>query len=483
MFTSYVKMKLCKKAHGTCFMGLLSVPTRCAIPGCTQWIIQARPLLAIAILSMLAGCTLHPPGETAERQAALTAGKPFAKPFERRSIEPLPSNPSPEDLVRHALLANADLEQKYWEWRSAIEQIPQDGTQATNLVLSANLNLLRGSPASDRTTLAAGNDPMADIILPPKLTIAARRALENARAAGLRFRKARFDVRNKVLIAYDDYSLTAELIRLEQSNGQLLKTTAMVVEARNRAGAAGQQDLLKARNEMDLSGNDIANMQAQLPTQKAIVNALLGREPDADIPVPVELPPVRPINCSDEQLLALAVKLNPELIALAREIAGKKEGVALARLQYLPDFSISAATDLKGVSQSLFGMVTVPFLRHEAIDAAVAQSQANLRAIEAMRRQAANDLGAQVVLDIRTLRDADRQLQLFEFTILPRANQVVTIARTAYESGHATLLDVLDGQRSLISIRRLVATLRITRAKRVSDLEAITGQRLEVVGE
>jgi outer membrane protein TolC len=435
--------------------------------------------LSIGLAALLAGCTVHPQGESDERHAALEAGKPFSKRLENRDIPALRDNPSTDDLVRQALLTNADVEEKYWEWRSAIEQIPQDGTQATNLVLSASLNISRGSTGLGQATAGAGNDPMADIVLPPKLSTAARRALENARAAGLRFRKTQFDVRNKVLAAYYDYALTAELIRLQQSITELLKTTALVTEARNNAGSAGQQDLLKARNEVDLSNNDIANMQSQLPTQRAALNALLDRPPDAPIPIPLELPMARKIDSTDEQLLALATHQNPELAALTREIAGKKDGIALAKLQYLPDISVSASTDLKGIAQSLLGMVTVPWLRHEAIDAAVAQADANLRSTEAMRRQTHNDLGAHVVMDISTIRDADRQLDLFGHTILPRARQVVTVARSAYETGHSSLLDLLDSQRSLISIQRLVANLRITREKELADLEAITAKELQ----
>ncbi len=176
----------------------------------------------------------------------------------------------------------------------------------------------------------------------------------------------------------------------------------------------------------------------------------------------------------------MAARKNPELAALAREIAGKEDGIALAKLQYLPDISISASTDLKGIAQSLLGMVTAPWLRHEAIDAAIAQAEANLRATEAMRRQTRDNIAAEVVMDIVAIRDAHRQLGLFERQILPRANQMITVARSAYESGHATLLDVLDSQRSLISIQRLVATLRVSREKRWDELEAIIGQRLDV---
>src|SRR5213075_2867455 len=143
---------------------------------------------------------------------------------------------------------------------------------------------------------------------------------------------------------------------------------------------------------------------------------------------------------------------NPELEALAHEILGKKQGVELARLQYYPDFSVSAGTDLAGAAQSLMGMITVPILRHEAIDAAIAQARANVRAAEAMRRQTTNDLNARVVADIVTIRDTERQLELFDRTILPRARRVVELSRSSHEAGRATQIDLLDSQRALITI-------------------------------
>jgi cobalt-zinc-cadmium efflux system outer membrane protein len=433
---------------------------------------------ALSAALTLAGCTVHPPGESAEREAALNAGKPFERRPEERDLPPLPENRSLDDLVNRALLVNGDLEQKYWEWRSAIEQIPQDGTQPTNLVLFAGVPIERGSTSFKRTTVTVANDPMADIQWPDKPTTAARRALEMARAFGLRFQRARYELREKVLNAYYDYSLNAELIRLEQENAQLLQTTAAVVDARNRAGAAGQQDLFKARNEWDLSKNDIANMQSQLPAQRATLNALLDRDPAAPISVPSQMPTIEQLSYSEDQVLQLAARQNPELAALAREIAGKAEGLKLARLQYLPDFSLSAGTDLGGISQNLMGMITVPILRHEAIEAAIRQAQANLRATEAMRHQTNNDLKAQLLMDLTIFHDADRQLDLVEKTIVPRAKQVVTVTRSAYEAGRSPLLDLLDSQRSLIALQRLVANLRTTRAKRLADIETMTASDL-----
>jgi len=260
-------------------------------------------LLAVVSAAAFGGCTVHPPGETRERQAALREGKPFAARDSERPALRLPDNPTPDDLVRYALQSSPELEQRYWEWRSAIEQIPQDGTQATNLAISGSTGISRGRFSTDRTVLTAGNDPMADIVWPEKLSTAARRALENARAAGMRFQSAKYDLRNRVLSAYYDYALDGELIRLEQSNAELLSTTAIIVEARNRSGVSGQQDLLKARNAADLSRNDIAQMQSQLLVQRASLNALLNREPHAALLVPDQLPASRTVSLSDEQLV------------------------------------------------------------------------------------------------------------------------------------------------------------------------------------
>jgi outer membrane protein TolC len=152
----------------------------------------------------------------------------------------------------------------------------------------------------------------------------------------------------------------------------------------------------------------------------------------------------------------------------------------LAKLQYVPDFNLSAGTDVMGVTQSVLGQVTIPIFRYEALNAAIEQAKANLRASEAMRRQAGNDLAAQVVADVTIIRDADRQLDLLEHTVLPRARLAVNVGRSAYETGHASLLELLDDQRSLVAIDRLVASLRIAREKHLVELESITASDLSI---
>jgi outer membrane protein TolC len=438
-------------------------------------------MLSTLILAVLSGaCTMHPPGERLERAAVADAGRAYVHRIDDREIPPLPADASPEQLVNYALMTNAGLEQKYWEWRAALEAVPQEGTQKTNLMISFNSMISNGSTTAAMNTLGLGNDPMSNFVLPNKFETAARVALDEARAAGRRFDQARFDLRAKVLTAYAEYALAAELTRLETSNGELLGLIAQVIESRVSTGAAMQQDLLRAENEKALSSNELGVRTAEFVRHRATLNALLNRSPDAPLAVPKAIPVDRPVD-DDASMLAAAARQNPELQALALEIAGRQGSIARAKQEYLPEFGVNISTDLAGVTQSLTSSVMVPVLRYQAIDAGIRQAEANLRGAEAMRVQAGHDLAARVVADLVLLHDVDRQIALYQGTILPRAEQLVTTAQNAFSTGRSTLLELLDAERSLIVLRRMQAELQATRLKQVADLEAATATRLPAV--
>ncbi len=438
-----------------------------------------RPILSLLLASLAcatAACTVHPQGEAIERAAATQAGRPYEHPIENRPLPSLSADATSDDLVRYALLTNVDVEQHYWEWRSALEQVPQEGTQKTNLSISLNSIITNGTSAARLTTLGAGNDAMNNLILPNKLKTAATVALDNARAAGFRFDSARYELRNKVLSAYFDYALTAELIRLAEQNNTLLDLTDKMIQLRIGTGTARQQDLLRAANELETSQSEVGTLQARAVRQLATINVLLNRDPTIAIAAPKALPAHVAIPNEDEHLLDLAAENNPELKALAAEITAKHDAIELAKQEYLPEFGVNVSTDLAGVTQSLLGSVMVPVLRYHAIDAGIRQAEDNLRGAEAMRHHLHHELAAHVVSDLAALRDAERQITLLEKIIIPRAQQIISASETSYRGNQSTMLDLLEGQRSLIAFRRLDAELKITREKQRIDLEAVIAE-------
>src|SRR5262249_47690259 len=160
-----------------------------------------------------------------------------------------------------------------------------------------------------------------------------------------------------------------------------------ISESRVSTNAAAQTELLKTANEAEMSKNQVQMLKAKLDQERASLNALLGRGEDEPLPAPEKLPVPRMLTKDDAELLQQAAQNNPELAALAHEIAGKQDAIKRAKLEYLPDFNVNFASDLEGMTQTLFGSVVLPYLRYQAIDAGIRQQEANLHAAEAMQRQ------------------------------------------------------------------------------------------------
>jgi outer membrane protein TolC len=430
------------------------------------------------ILIALAGCAIHPEGEDEERARAEQAGTPFIKPFEERALPVLSKDADWKSILRYAFLANAELEQRYWEWRAAIEKIPQEASPKTTAAVSFGAMFDNGVTSWDRQTIGLSNDPMANIPWPGRLATAGRRALEMARATGFRFERAKFELQARALSAYYDFALQAELIRLQDSNAALLETIAELTEARARAGGP-QQDLLKARTERDLARNQLDTLKAELPTRRAALNAIMSREPNAELEPPSKLPEPRTLAYKDQELLDLTAERNPELRALAHEIRARKDGIRLAEQEYIPEFGLSAATSLDGMIQNLMAMVTAPFLRFEAIRGMIEEAKAELYAARSMRRQTENDLKARILSTLYLLRNAERQVTFFRDTIVPRAEEVVTRARASYTAGQIPLVELLDSQRMLIDVRVMLSQMRIEREKLLAEAESLAAVDIE----
>ncbi len=438
-----------------------------------------RGRLASLLLGLVlaGGCALHPAGETAERDRIREAGAPYEAGAAARA---LPEAPRIEDYLRVAFFANAELEARYFAWKAAIEQVPQDASLPNASVSFSYLFSGGNLKAWDRSTLGIGNDPMANIPFPTKLAAAGRRALQDARAAGLRFEAAKFALQEQVLGAYYDLALLAESLRLQAESLRIEEARAQLERAGVQAGRAPLEAALAAQTEVDPARNELENLRAGAAPAVAAMNALLGRPQDAPLPLPAALPPPRPLPWPADKLLALGAERNSELAALAREVAGREEALDLARQAYLPDFGISASF-MGSVSQTVGGMLTLP-LRLEAIGAAVAQAEAALRAARAARVKYARDLAATFVLQLAIAANAERQTALLERTLIPRALRALELARAGYAAGRGRYLDIAAAQRTLLAARKTAAQARIEREKALAALEAAAAIDFEACG-
>lgn len=432
------------------------------------------------LLCIFAGCSLEPRGADRERARLADASPPWSLPVEQRELPPLPEQPDWRDALERAFLANGELEAAYHEWAAAVARIRGESAYPnTNVSLGFEYMFSRERmKAWDRTTLSAGFDPSMMLQWPSKVAKAGAISLEGARARGMRFEAAKFTLQEKVLTAWLDYALMAERLRITRGHIEQIEMAVGTAAQRVRTGAP-QAELLRAQTEWQMLANELANMESESASMRAMLNGMLALPGDAPLALREALPAPRGLPADDAALIALAVDRNPELAALAYEVAGRADALELARMAYIPDISPQVAFT-GGISQMIGAMVTMPTTIPK-IRASIEEARAMLRAGEAMARQTRFDRAARFVAVLYALRNEERQAAFLRDEILARAEQMLLNELKAYAGGNGEFEQLIEMQRTLLDLRLLIAESRIAREKRLAELETLMGVDVETL--
>ncbi len=438
-------------------------------------------VLALALVTGAGGCSFTPRGTDAEKDRLAVVGERYERRFEERSLPEVPAEPTWPDLLHRAFMANGEVEAAYFEWKAAVERIGiASAWPNSRIMLGYSYALGPGQMKTfDRMTFSAGIDTMENLSFPSKTAQDGKIALDEARAAGERFRITKFALQKGVLSAWADHALLAERARIQHEHVALLRLTLDTARTRVQAGGP-QEDLLRAEVGLRMAEDALRATESELAASRAMLNGVLAREPDAPLAPPPALPSARPIVADDAALLVAAADQNPELVALGRGVEGRADALERARLEWIPDINPFVGFT-GGISQVVGASVMLPTTILQ-IQGGIREAEAMLRASEATLRQGRRDKAAMVVATLVNLRDAERQAALFESTIVPATARIATTVRERYAAGQASYRDLIDAQRAVLDARLVVAQARTMREKRLAELEALIGLDVETLG-
>lgn len=439
---------------------------------------QSTLLASVLMAGLLPGCALTPEGTKHEQAKLAEAGKPYEPPVEQRSLPDLPASPTWQDVLHRAFLANGDLEASYFEWKAAVERIEMASAYPNSNVQVGYSYMFSSEKMKtfDRQTFAFGFDPAMNLSFPTKVQQKGKVALDEARAAGERFRTAKFDLQRRVLSQWTDLRMLEAKQRVQAEQVSLSRLAIDAIRAKAQAGGV-QRDLLRAEASLRTQENNLQNTQAELSAMRAMLNGMLARDLNAALDTSRDLP--REIAASDPQILASAVELNPEIATLARQAEGRGDALELARMQWIPDINPSFMFT-GNVSQALGATVMLPTTVAE-IRGGIREAEAMLRAGEAMLRQTRSDRAATLVATLVALRNSERQATLFETTLVPLADRVLSNTRQTYAAGSAMYLDLLEAQGMVLDTRLMAIEAHAARDKRLAELEALMGTDIETL--
>lgn len=355
-----------------------------------------------------------------------------------------------------------DLELKYEEWAVPLSR-PYDLSQAQTIMLG----LRQSFPA------------------PGALPARARQSLEDARIAGDTQRGRQLDVAQQVRHAYYDYYRADREYKVHLEHVELAGHVVELAREHYQAGRGSQQDVLRAIVELSRLHEDIATIEQQVSSSRALLNALMARPLDAALGPPPELEPAAiTVRVAElDQLLAQ----RPELASAERVVARSQAALDGARSSAnWPAFMLGAdywymPTAVAPVSPHAYSAMvslTLPWLNpahREEVRAAEHALAADRRALESVRNTTAfqaRDAAAKLEAARVSYRIIDRDL-------LPQAQASFEAARAAYVAGSGDALALIDALRSFLQVRldRYGALARLQSS--LADLERAVGGALQ----
>ncbi len=284
--------------------------------------------------------------------------------------------------------------------------------------------------------------------------------------------------------AYYELYYIQQAIVVTEAEQRLLSEIRSVADTRYRAGRTSQQDVLRADLEILNIENTLIRLRQQLDSGQARLARVLHISPQTKLRAMMELPPQeapKDLELLQQRALAARPELHSQLAALRRE----RQAVELARLNYVPDFTVGATwieVGNSGVSPVTTGedafLVNLGFnlpVYRKRLDASVRSAEAN--AVSAARKyDSLRDQTLEQVMDLFAKAQSQSDLvQLFEHDILPKAQQTLEVSSRAYNVGEVDFLQLIDNWRQVlryqVSYHRLKASLRQTMA----ELERVVG--------
>jgi len=405
------------------------------------------------------------------------------------SLPVLDENASLADYLRYAALNNPGLEAAWLRWKAALEKAPQvralPDPRFTYRYFIERVET-RVGPQRQSFGIAQTFPWLA------KLRLRGDMAMEAAKAQRERYEAIKLALFFRVKDAYYEYFYLARAIDIVRENRNLLKYLEEVVRTRYKVAKAGYQDVIRAQVELGKVDDRLRTLEDLRDPLVARLNAALNRPIGAPLPWP-RGEPAGHIAAADEQIFAWFREASPELKALDHEAARERHGISLARQAYFPDVTLgldyidTAGARMSNVSDSgkdpLVAMVSLNIpIWFGKYRAAEREARARRRSVLKTRADKANTLLAGIKLVLYKLRDAERKIDLYRDTLLPKAKQSLKATETAYRAGNATFSGLVDAQRVLLAFQLSYERAQADYNQRLAECEMLVGRGIPRAG-
>lgn len=393
--------------------------------------------------------------------------------------------------IETAFLNNPSLRADFAAFQAAAQEVPQASSLADPRI--SYTQFIQGvQTRTGEQQFAAGVSQMVPWF--GKLRLQGLVARSGALQVLQDYRSQMLDVRERVERAWYGLAYEQAALVLAEEDKRTIEQILEAASALYESGQRGRGTLLQSQTELARIENQLAGYPARITEYREELARLLflediGKVPSLDNVVPSEarLP-------ESEILIAEAIDIRPEIerFRLGEEQAELRH--RLARREYFPDFTFglnyvgigdrpddpTGPMDPADEGEDAWGAsvginIPLPNAKRRAarIQAIRQREEAELRRIAAE-----SEIEKEVRSLLPRLKSLDEQLGILQSNLLPLAEEAYNTNESAYRSGRATFLDLLNAQRTLIAVRRDLLVTRRDYLFTIAELERVVGGSL-----
>jgi cobalt-zinc-cadmium efflux system outer membrane protein len=285
-------------------------------------------------------------------------------------------------------------------------------------------------------------------------------------------------------------ALVDEVVVIGQQDLALLGTINGTMEGKFRASEATLVEVLQLQNERAKQASRLETERDRLSHERVTLNRMLNRGLLSPWPT-LELPALAGPVLYSQKLVDFAIKYEPRIEMLRRQIKQAEAAVAMTRRQRLPD--INAGLEVRNYTGDgsfrqgmlLFSM-NVPWVNAGKYRSEVQRDEAKLKAAELDLVDYELSVREEVHQLTVKIDAARREAVLYRDQIIPRSQSALDSARSGWETSRNTFRDVLDARRMLLEGRLMQARAVAEQYQMLSELVLCCGlgdmEALQMIG-
>lgn len=275
-----------------------------------------------------------------------------------------------------------------------------------------------------------------------------------------------------------ELALTDDLLRLQSDEVDQVKILTASALERSKNPDASAVESLRLESELALLNQNLEAAIRQRRQMAQSLNLMLLRNPDTPWPA-LTLPPRGNNILSAATLKAEMERRNPRLLALRQAMEAAAADTEAARQKGKPMVSVGVETntwsggDFRSAMFSL--KVTLPWFNRKSYQAETARRESLQQAARKDLEAELLEFSTQLSELLTTAENHSRLAASYQTEVIPRTEKTLEALQSAWISSKATLPEVLEIHRQLLTARQSQKRAAAARLAAVQQLTALSG--------